>query len=508
MPNLNRIHRVWLQIAIAAALLSGHAAAAEVPAVLPAADSGAARETAEDADEEDSLRDRLTEREDRRRPLEPYQIPLAGRPLTLGGELEAEAEAIRRRIFDPNVAEPDRARFEAGIDLEAFYSFGAALSLFAQVHLGFEQELLDETPGGSSGFLAERGEMWLIAEGLFGLPIALDLGRLDFEDDRRWWWDTELDSLRISIEPEPFELSLAVANELLPKRMDLDHIAPEQKGVLRVLAEATLDHHGGHSLGLFGLFQDDRSASPAPEEFVPSRREDDSDAQLGWFGGRALGVFELGSRGLLGYWLDAAGVRGQEEVVEFEDPVAGQSEVENRFRRDVSGFGIDAGLEWILPLAFEPRIFGGYAFGSGDTTPDFGSDHSFRQSSLQSNEAGFGGVEHFSSYGLLLDPELSNLGIATAGIGFSLFRSSSLDLVYHRYRQDEPATSLRDAELEAELTGIHRRVGDAVDLVFALEEWERFELEFTAAAFRASHAFGAQSGDWSYGGALILRYAF
>jgi len=475
--------------------------------------AGAARATepapaaaAEDA--ADALRERLTEREDRRRPLEPYEVPLAGRPLTLGGELEVEASGVRRRILDAAGVEGDRARLESGLDLEAFYGFEAPLALFAQIHLGFEQELLDATPDGSSGFLAERGEIWAVLEEPAELPLVFDVGRLDFEDDRRWWWNEELDALRLSIEPGPFELSLALARELLPRRLDRRRIDPEQEGVLRFLAEATLDHSGGHSLGLFGLFQDDHSARPAPGDLVRTPREDDSDARLGWFGARALGVFELASRGLLGYWLDAALVRGREELVGFEDPVGGVSRVESRLQRDVAGFGVDAGLNWMLPLAFEPRIFLGYAFGSGDRTPDAGSDRSFRQSALQSNEAGFGGVERFPSYGLLLDPELSNLGVATAGIGFSLLRSSSLDLVYHAYHLPEPATELRDAGIEAELTGVQRRLGDAVDLVLALEEWERFELTLAAGVFRAGRAFGAHSGRWSAGGVLALRYAF
>jgi alginate production protein len=169
---------------------------------------------------------------------------------------------------------------------------------------------------------------------------------------------------------------------------------------------------------------------------------------------------------------------------------------------------VDAGITWILPLALEPRLFAGYAVGSGDRKPEEGTDRSFRQTSLQANEAGFGGVERFAHYGVTLDPELSNLRVLTLGAGLSLLRSSSLDLVYHYYRLMEPAPFLRDARLEATLTGEERDLGHGVDLVLAIEEWERFELELIATALRAGRAFGEDRGSWSYGGGLAIRYAF
>jgi hypothetical protein len=182
--------------------------------------------------------------------------------------------------------------------------------------------------------------------------------------------------------------------------------------------------------------------------------------------------------------------------------------VEDLVRRDVGGWAIDVGLSWLLPLPLEPRLYAGYAHGSGDENPEASTDRSFRQTGIHANEAGYGGVEHFSHYGFLLDPELSNLGIATLGAGLSLFDSSSLDLVYHRYRLVERADSLLDSRLEATLTGESRAVGDEIDLVLAVEEWERFELFFVASGFRADRAFGEDDGKWSYGGIAALRFAF
>jgi hypothetical protein len=201
-------------------------------------------------------------------------------------------------------------------------------------------------------------------------------------------------------------------------------------------------------------------------------------------------------------------VRGEERLVEFEELSRGRSVADGVIRRDVTGWAFDAGLSWMLPVSLEPRLFAGYALGSGDAKPEEGTDRSFRQTGIEANEAGFGGVERFQSYGVVLDPELSNLGVVTFGAGLSLLQSSSLDLVYHHYRQVEPATFLRDSRLEFELTGESRDLGHGIDLVLALEEWERVEFELVAAAFQAGRAFGDERGTWSVGGFFAARIAF
>ena len=95
----------------------------------------------------DELRERLTEREDKRRPLVPWSVDLAGRPLTVGGELAFELGYLRRRIVGENVNQPNRLLLEQGLQLESFYSFGPVLSLFAQIEVVMEEDLLAPIEG-------------------------------------------------------------------------------------------------------------------------------------------------------------------------------------------------------------------------------------------------------------------------------------------------------------------------------------------------------------------------
>jgi len=467
----------------------------------------------DDEEDEEDLRQRLTEREDQRRPAAPWSALVAGRPLTVSGEYELELAWVRRfHLEDVDEDErdpPDRLILEHGLEVEGFYSFGEPLSLFVQLRVAMEDDLVHGRFDEVSASYVERGEMWLHSEDVLGTGVDFEVGRLAFEDERRWWWDGELDGVRLAYETERVDVALALARELAPERGDRDGIDPEHEDVLRVLGEASWDWLPNQTLELFLLHQDDRSGGERPGALVHEEDEDESDARLTWLGARLMGVYPLRTRGLLGYWADVAWVGGEEEVLELEAVSRRRSVVEGASRRDVSGWAIDAGAAWILALPYEPRLFAGYAFGSGDSSRDAGRrDHAFRQSGLQANEAGFGGVERFPHYGVLLDPELSNLEVWTVGVGATVLRSSSVDLVYHHYRLARPSASLPDARFEAELTGRDRDVGHAVDLVLALEEWERVEFELIGSLFRAGRAFGARRGAWSAGGFFAVRVAF
>lgn len=165
---------------------------------------------------------------------------------------------------------------------------------------------------------------------------------------------------------------------------------------------------------------------------------------------------------------------------------------------NVRGLAFDAGVTWLLPTQGEQRLTLAYALGSRD----------HRQTGLHANEPGFGGVQSFQGYGRLLDPELANISIATVGAGCSLLQSSSLDLVFHDYRLIERAEALRGGRIDSSLTGRDRGLGQGVDLVLAIEELRALQLEFSASALRAGPAFGADEGEWIFGGFLAVRFAF
>ena len=458
-----------------------------------------------------NLRERLTEREDENRVEDAWTTDLFGHPLSATVQFEWSADWARQLVEDDPPDGETRVLFEQEAEGEIFYSTGPRFSLLLQARIGMERDLLSGTRRGVSELFVERGEMWVHSERAFGSGsgfLSIDFGRLDFEDDRRWWWDEDMDAARVTVGTDSLELALAVAKELGPTRTDRDFVEPDHEDVTRIIAEASWDWRDDHSLQLFALFHDDRSRTHAIGESVDIDREDETDATLRWLGARVSGAWSLRSGGTVGYWLDAGRVDGDEQVVEFTPISARQSEVEERERRTVHGWGFDTGVTRIMPLDFEPRLTLGYARGSGDANGDDTQDRAFRQTGLNGNRPGFGGMQSFPGYGLLLEPDLSNIEVVTVGAGLSLLRASSIDLVYHRYRQVEQSDSLGDARLTAPLTGSDRALGHGVDLVLAVEESKRVEFEFWLSAFRSGDAFGAQRGRSTFGGLFALRLAF
>lgn len=452
----------------------------------------------DDEDDDEGLRQRLTEREDKRRPARPYSIDIAGRPLVLGGEFELELLELHRWLVGEQIDEPDRRLLAQGLELEAFYTFGKELSLFGQLQFVMEEDLLPHSEDEVSSQWLQREEMWIASEDIAGSGVSVEVGRLDFEDDRRWWWDEELDAVRVIYERESAEIAIAFAREVWPHRSDISFVEPEHDRISRWIGEFSWDFRSDHSLEIFAIHQDDRSRTRSVGSVIDTAREDEPDSSLTWIGARVMGAVDLGAPGVLGYWVDSATVNGREHWTEYDEVSDDQSVVSSVTRRDVEGWAFDVGASWLPPLAWEPRLFVGYALAS----------KWFRQTGVQANEAGFGGVERFGHYGFLLDPELANLQIWTAGVGVSLLRSSSLDLVYHDYRLKQSSDELWDAELELELTGDSRAVGREIDLVLALEEWERIEFTLATSAFRPDKALGSRRGRWSYGSFVAFRFVF
>ncbi len=139
---------------------------------------------------------------------------------------------------------------------------------------------------------------------------------------------------------------------------------------------------------------------------------------------------------------------------------------------------------------------------------DGGADTAFRQTGLEDNNSRFSGVDRFRYYGELLRPELTNLHILTAAVGVPVWESSSVEVLYHYYHQDEPAPVLRNANLDADPLGRHRGIGHEADLVIGIEEWEHWEIELIGGVFLAGDAFGRRANETALLTLLKVNFNF
>lgn len=325
----------------------------------------------------------------------------------------------------------------------------------------------DEDDGQVQNSTLRLGETWLLWRDFLWSGWDVQVGRQDFDDPREWIYDQNLDALRVFGQVGGALLEVS-ASTVLAGGNDLEQAATN----LAAVFSQEFDD-GDVYLAAWSMLRE--------FEFD---EEDRLDERRWHLGARALGEFVEDHES----WLDVALMRG------------------DRSGQDLSGWAYDAGTTWEPDFLQPFYLIGGYALGSGGAV-DEGEDARYRQTGLQDNNGRFGGVTSYRYYGELFDPELSNLGIATLGIGATIAHRTSLDLVWHHYRQDQLlALPFVDAELDRRPNGLDADLGWELDLIFGSRRWSDFDLEIVGGWFHPGDAF--PEGDDAYLARIQLRYRF
>lgn len=292
-----------------------------------------------------------------------------------------------------------------------------------------------------------------LAEGL-----TFQLGRQNFEDELQWYYDRELDAARAYYRLEGLVLEGSVSQEGL---VQVDLLNDDE---IEAVTNAFLIGHA--RLG---------EESLVSAFFLLREARDKEGEDLGFLGLQSTG--EL--RPDLDYWVNLAAVLGRGPDSEGAP--------------DIRGIGFDFLASYVTELPWEPSISFGYGYGSGDGDPSDGHDGNFRQTGLQDNESELNGVTDLKYYGELFDPELSNLSLVTLGFGLRPSEVSSIDLIYHYYRQNSASETLRNPSLGADPDGRHKGLGHELDLILGHHVAQGMSLELTLGAFLPGKAFGPDS---------------
>lgn len=389
-------------------------------------------------------------------------------------------------------------------ELQAALSYrpAARMFIFGELKLVAEQEERDDATPRVSEEGVERGETWLHFENLLDSRYSIKIGRQNFFEPRRWWWDDDLDAVSVNYLDDRWQAYLGYGEEFGRTSSIEDFIDPTTEDVARWLAHANRRVFPGLTLATFYLRQRDNSTMIPVGGVIETTREDESDADLNWFGLRANGEISLSQERSLSYWADTAIVNGDETLLGFADAGPGLSRVVSRTQRDVRGWAIDLGVMWTLPWRGTPTLTISHAHGSGDKNLTDDTDRSFRQTGLQDSE------EEFRTYGELLRPELSNLRVSTAALTFPVYTNTYLTFGYHRFRQVYPAPFLRKARIEADPTGSSKDIGEELSLLAELRKWQNLEIDLAAAIFKSGNAFGVRDGERATSFFFKLAYEF
>ncbi len=384
--------------------------------------------------------------------------------LRAGVDLEVDVEYEQDLDLDASV-DDDLGSIEPILSLAFSFDDGGPLRAFIEFEL--KRRWLIDPPDGTRRppTRLDLKTAYLYAS-TPGSPLAVEIGRQNFSDEREWLYDEDLDGVRVFWSGGRFALEGSVTRERLVDKDLLNAQSNERLNNYFLVGRYAVQEDLEASA--YVLARDDREVRP--EDLI-------------LFGVRSYG--ELASD--LDHWLEAAIVRGK------------------RRSRDIRGYGFDVGATYRIARTMRPSATLGLAFGSGDQNRRDGVDRDFRQSGLQDNNARFNGVTSFGYYGEVLDPELSNLYIATAAFGFRPTPRSSIDLVYHYYRQHHAEDDLRDTALEVDPNGDDPHLGQALDLVVGYREIEDMKLELILGAFFPGNAF-ARDADTAYFGAFEVKY--
>lgn len=406
--------------------------------------------------------------------------------VTFGGRLEFRQDRKRnfdlgRKTGDGKRARPDE--WKNSVTLRTQLVWEPTPDFFALI--SGEMVRKNEYRSGGHAALHEWDGKLNQAFGYWRFPdlgMDLQVGRQDFDDDREWLYDQNLDGIRGIL----YRPGLRV--ELSASTAGADNPA-DAKNTNNFIAYVSNNDERKHLAAYVIDRRGDYDVLVDTGGGTTKKKKIGNDKPI-FFGVRALGEW-LPDQVV---WAEAAVVRGYND--------GGGSNT------DYEGWGIDLGSTW-SPESLDPvYITGGFALTSGDKDSTDETDDSFRQTGLQDNNGKFGGITSFRYYGEAFEPELSNIQIATVGVGARITNKTSIDLVVHKYNQSTAAPELSGTSnlRSVQPNGKSTDLGWGVDMILGSREWNSWETELTVGVFRPGSAFDETRDAWL--AKLQIRYRF
>jgi len=401
--------------------------------------------------------------------------------LRLMGQIEGKVS--NETDYDLNSdQEEDRTDYDVGARLRMTWSpseklFGLVEARYTHQYRRDDDNGVNDSEVNHSGSF---GETWLQWRDVMDNPgFDVTIGRQDFDDPREWIFDQNLDALRLTWIRPDWRLDVAGAT-VVSGGGERDE---ESSNLIAYLT----NNDEEENLAVWTVWRDIDSFNddngPVPDE----------------------SSLHMGARAL-GEWIPQNNVWADFALLSADRPQFDLAGVATGDEESVTAYGYDVGTTWSPPFAAPLYFSLGYAYGQGSD-----ADSTFRQTGWEDNTHRFGGVTSFQYYGELLDPELSNLGIVTLGVGTRFGTKTSLDLVYHTYTQDEASPEFsprpaRSADLKRQPNGTDADLGWELDLVFGYRKYKNWDLEIVGAHFDPGDGF-----DFNDAAQLLkfqLRYRF
>ena len=365
--------------------------------------------------------------------------------------------------FDLNERDPeDRQDTEASIRARMIYR--PSPRFIGVVELSHRRLWRDDDEDGRENrkntVLGESFAYWMDP---FEWNTDLQLGRIDFDEEREWLYDQNLDGARVFYFGRYFVTELSLTTTLSDGKIRDENTV----NAMLYISNGSDKRH----LAVYLIHRD---------------TDLDNHEKRTHLGLRAYGEWLAQNQS----WLELS-------------YMSGKVTTGSAFSIDGAGWGLDIGNTWMADSGLNFTL--AYALGQGDK-PESTTDNTFRQTGLQDNNSKFAGVTSFRYYGELMDPELANLQIITVGAGFRFKRKVSIDLVGHYYEQHQLSRRMIGSEIDKRPNGRDPELGWEVDFVFGWRTNKSWDLEVVAGWFEPGAAF--DEADSALLGQLQYRYRF
>ena len=357
--------------------------------------------------------------------------------VTIGGKMLLSADVrqdfVEQHEYDlTSTFRSDASNTQYDLRIKGMGEWTESIETEKEVRFRKKFIFVDQNDRISDDLVAQITRLNVLYHRIGGLGVATRIGRQRIDDPREWLFDEYLDAMRVWVyHPERFTVEAALIHSIRA----VDSLYDTWTDVY-----ASIDWQPArkNSISIYFLKRSDTDTLRNREPL--------------YIGGRYYGKI---GRNVVP-WVDYAVMRGNDKG------------------RDLDAWALDFGATFFLDdPQLKPHATIGYAIGSGDSRSGDQTDRRFRQTGYQDNSGRFGGLVAFKYYGEILNPELSNLKILSAGTGVRLGSQlgpaweSSVDLIYHRYRQTQPESEIKGADLvpPAYPKGANTDLGWAITLV-------------------------------------------
>ena len=345
---------------------------------------------------------------------------------------------------------------------------------------------------------AEVRELWYQQKELFASPAFIKVGRSRLKEPRGWWWDEPFESVRAGYDTTQLDAEIGIGERLTQTRISEDSRLKLEKDITWLFGTASYQWRYQSFFQARFLYQQDDNQSRKTGDILNSDDPRTQDSDLVWLGIRSTGNAQLFTLpGRISYWADLAYVNGDEENLQTVAINSENHRVTAVRNQGISGWGMDVGVTVFPDMLGKAAITLAYAYGSEE----------YRQPKLHRNRSRFAGYNDFRIYGEVLRPNLSNLHIVTAAVGFPVGPVSWLETVYHYYRQSDAQALITDSRITLDPDGRDRDIGHALDMVIGSNLKHGISYNLAGGLLLPGSAF-ATSDDLAYRIQFKLRYDF